>query len=138
MFAVGASMFPVSKTGRNRGRRIYWHSGLLSTSSLLALALLADNPAPSGAGLPKRDEAHYPKTLKREFRGRRFAAEDPRLLDYEGAEFVLIGARTDPEQAYDVDLEAEHETAENADIFRKLKLSRREHPLEPLLEGKWR
>jgi len=97
-----------------------------------------DKLAPSGAGLPKRDEAHYPKTLKREFRGRRFAAEDPRLLDYEGAEFVLIGARTDPEQAYDVDLEAEHETAEKADIFRKLKLSRREHPLEPLLEGKWR
>ena len=97
-----------------------------------------DKPAPSGAGLPKRDEAHYPKTLKREFRGRRFAAEDPRLLDYEGAEFVLIGARTDPEQAYDVDLQAEHETAEKADIFRKLKLSRREHPLEPLIEGKWR
>lgn len=37
-----------------------------------------------------------------------------------------IGARTDPERAYDLDIRAEHETAENADIFRRLKLSRRE------------
>ncbi len=51
---------------------------------------------------------------------------------------MLIGARSDPERAYDVDLQAEHETAEKADIFRKLKLSRRDHPLEPLLEGEWR
>jgi hypothetical protein len=97
-----------------------------------------EKPAPPGAGLTERDEAHYPKSLQREFRGRRFAAEDPHLLDYEGAEFVLIGARSDPERAYDVDLQAEHETAEKADIFRKLKLSRRDHPLEPLLEGEWR
>ena len=97
-----------------------------------------EKPAPPGAGLTEREEAHYPKSLQREFRGRRFAAEDPHLLDYEGAEFVLIGARSDPERAYDVNLQAEHETAENADIFRKLKLSRRDHPLEPLLEGEWR
>jgi hypothetical protein len=62
-----------------------------------------DTPSPPGAGLPERDEPHYPKPLQRAFRGRRFAAEDPRLLDYEGAEFVLVGARTDPERAYDTD-----------------------------------
>ena len=97
-----------------------------------------EKAAPPQAGLPERDEAHYPKSLQREFRGRRFAGEDAHLLDYEGAEYVLIGARSDPERAYDLDIEAEHETAEKADIFRKLKLAHREHPLEPLFKGEWR
>jgi hypothetical protein len=106
-----------------------------------AFVLSIKNPetaSPPGAGLPEKEEAHYPKSLQQEFRGRRFATEDPHLLDYEGAEFILIGARTDPERAYELDIEAEHETAEKADIFRQLKMSRREHPLEPLLQGKWR
>lgn len=97
-----------------------------------------ETPSPPGAGLPEQEEAHYPKTLRQEFRSRRFASEDPRLLDYEGAEFILIGARPDPERAYDIGIHAEHETAEKADIFRQLKMSRREHPIEPLLNGKWR
>jgi hypothetical protein len=73
-----------------------------------------EKPAPPGAGLPERQEADYPKSLEKEFGGRRFATEDPRLLDYEGAEFVLVGARTDPERAYDIDIDAEHETAQKA------------------------
>lgn len=97
-----------------------------------------EKPSPPGSGLPEREEARYPKTLEREFRGRRFATEDPHLLDYEGAEFILVGARTDPERAYDLDMEAEHETARKADIFRQLRMSPREHPIEPLLKGKWR
>jgi hypothetical protein len=97
-----------------------------------------EKPAPPGAGLPKREEAHYPKSLQQEFGGRRFATADPHLLDYEGAEFILVGARTDPERAYDIAIEVEHETAERADILKKLKMSRREHPLEPLLKGEWR
>ena len=95
-------------------------------------------PSPPGAGLPGREEAHYPKPLQQEFRGRRFASEDPRLLDYEGAEFILVGARTDPERAYDIDIQAEHETADKADIFRQLRMDRHEHPVEPLLKGEWR
>jgi hypothetical protein len=95
-------------------------------------------PAPPGAGLPETEQAQYPKSLQREFRGRRFATEDPHLLDYEGAEFILVGARTDPERAYHIDIETEHESAESADIFKQLKMSRREHPLEPLFKGEWR
>jgi hypothetical protein len=97
-----------------------------------------EKPAPPGAGLPEREEAHYPEPLQQEFRNRRFATADPHLLDFEGAEFILIGARTDPERAYHIDIETEHETAEKADIFRQLKMSRREHPLQPSLEGEWR
>lgn len=106
-----------------------------------AYILSIKNPkagSPPGAGLPERAEPHYPKSLEREFRGRRFTAEDPHLLDYEGAEFIMVGARTDPEQAYDIDIETEHETARNADIFRQLKMSQREHPIEPLIKGEWR
>jgi hypothetical protein len=94
--------------------------------------------SPPGAGLPNEEEPKYPPSLEREFRGRRFATEDARLLDYEGAEFILVGARTDPARAYDLDLEAEHETAGTADIFPQLKMSPREHPIEPLFKGKWR
>ncbi len=97
-----------------------------------------DAGSPPGAGLSERDEARYPRPLEREFRGRRFASEDPRLLDYEGAEFILIGARADPERAYAVDIETERETARSADIFRQLKMSRREHPIGPLIKGEWR
>lgn len=55
----------------------------------------------------------------------------------EGAEFILIGARVDPERAYGVDIETEHETADKADIFRQLKMSPREHPIGPLTKGEW-
>jgi hypothetical protein len=74
----------------------------------------------------------------RDVRGRRFATADPHLLDDEDAEFILIGARVDPERAYDLDIETEHETADKADIFRQLKTARGGHPLDPLLTGDWR
>jgi hypothetical protein len=49
-----------------------------------------EKPAPPGIGLTAPEEAQYPKAQQREFSGRRFATADPRLLDYEGAEFVLV------------------------------------------------
>jgi hypothetical protein len=74
-------------------------------------------PLSAGSGLPIQGEADYPKPLANEFRDRRFASEDPHLLDYAGAEFILVGARTDPERAYDLDIETEHKNARDADIF---------------------
>ena len=93
-------------------------------------------PAPPGAGLREEEEAEYPRPLQEEFRGRRFATMDPRLLDYEGAEFILIGARSDPERAYGLDFDAEHERTRESGLFRQLKMSQR--PLEPLVKGEWR
>jgi len=60
----------------------------------------------------------------------------PRARDHERI-WGLIGARTDPERAYGVEIEAEHETVRDADIFRQLKMSPREHPIGPLIKGKW-
>src|SRR5579883_1810181 len=58
----------------------------LKISPQASFALSVRNPErarPPGAGLRADEEAHYPKPLRQEFRGRRFATEDPRLLDYE-------------------------------------------------------
>ncbi len=106
-----------------------------------AYILSVKNPeagSPPGAGLSEQNEAHYPTALQSKSHGRRFSSEDPHLLDYEGAEFILVGARTDPEQAYDIDVDTEHEIARKADIFRQLKMSCRDHPIEPLIKGEWR
>jgi hypothetical protein len=94
-------------------------------------------PAPPGAGLHQR--AQYPPELSERFRGRRFlAVETPELLDYEGAELVLIGARKDVEAELGISLDPEHERLEEAAIFRALRVRPGEVPVEPLSEGRLR
>lgn len=93
--------------------------------------------SPPGVGLGEEQEADYPEHLQNEFEGRRFAPTDPRLLDYEGAQLVLIGARDNPEESYGVSLDPEDEKAGKADIFTKLRMARSRHPVEPLFEGEW-
>ena len=91
--------------------------------------------SPPGVGLPEERQAEYPKALRKVFRDRRFADEDPRLLDYEGAELVLVGADAQPEEAHGIDVE--REVGGKADIFRQLRFAKSRHPTEPLLEGQW-
>lgn len=105
-----------------------------------SFALSIKNPergSPSRAGLGPEREAHYRKDLQKEFRGRRFATEDPHLLDVEGAEFVLVGARLDPEAELGIELPAEHEAVDTAEVFRRLRLDRGGRPIEPLTRGEW-
>jgi hypothetical protein len=93
--------------------------------------------SPPKAGLRGEQKAEYPEKLQEVFRDRNFAdADPPELLDFEGAEIMLIGAREDPEKELDVKMGAEHETEASADIFRDLKLNRQKHPLKQLFEGK--
>lgn len=94
--------------------------------------------SPPGAGRPAEEKAEYPPDLQREFGNRRFAPADPRRLDYEGAEFVLIGAAADVQDDLGVTLQPEHETANTADLLKQLRLQVSEHPVEPLLKGEWR
>lgn len=96
-----------------------------------------DREGPSSAGLDEQREARYPPEKQAEFGNRRFVPVDPALLDYEGAEFVMIGARHDPERAYGIELETEPETLDTAEIVRTLRLKRKENPVEPLLTGGW-
>ncbi|PYE81216.1 hypothetical protein [Pseudoroseicyclus aestuarii] len=105
-----------------------------------AYALSIKNPekaSPKGAGLPADEEADYPKRLQEAFRGRRFDTEDLKLLDHEGAEFLLVGARSDPLKAYGLSLETEAANYEHADSTRKMKMAKTRHPIEPLFEGTW-
>jgi hypothetical protein len=107
-----------------------------------SLAISIANPkkrgGPRTAQLSEEQQADYPESLQKEFRGRRFATEDPRLLDYEGAQLVFIGARHDPEEAYDIDLQPEKESEGSAEIFKQLRFAKSRHPIEPLLRGEWR
>lgn len=92
---------------------------------------------PRAAGLREEQKADYPEKLQREFRGRRFEREDVRMLDYPGAEFILVGARTDPQREYDVELETEKEDYQHAEIIRDLRMTKSRHPVQPLFEGRW-
>jgi hypothetical protein len=107
-----------------------------------SLAVSIANPekrgGPRTAQLSEEQRAHYPKSLQKEFRDRKFATEDPRLLDYEGAQVIFIGAREGPAEAYAVDLQPEKESEGSADIFRQLRFAKSRHPVEPLLRGEWR
>jgi hypothetical protein len=88
-------------------------------------------------GLSEHEKAEFPDHLQGEFGERRFEREDPRLLDFAGAEFILVGARSNPEGAYGVELPTEHEADIRADIIRELHLEKSRHPVKPLFEGKW-
>ena len=105
-----------------------------------SFALSIKNPekgSPANAGLREEDEADYPDSVQEDFRDRRFDREDMELLDYEGAEFVLVGARNDPERAYGLELEAESADYDHADAVRKLRMAKSRHPVTPLFEGRW-
>ncbi len=105
-----------------------------------SIVLSVKNPkkgSPRNAGLSDERKAEYPKSLQQEFAGRRFAPSDPRLLDYEGAEFIMIGAREDVSEDLDVSLRPQDESESSADLFRELRLKKERHPVEPLLGGHW-
>jgi hypothetical protein len=98
-----------------------------------------DAEAPPGTGLPERRRPDYPDELQARFGGRRFSPLDPpELLDHEGAELVMIGAAADAETDLGVELDAETERIEDADLFRRLRAPREELPLEPLERGELR
>jgi hypothetical protein len=96
-------------------------------------------PSPPGAGLEPGRRADYPPELRQRFGNRRFIPVDPPgLLDYPGAELVLIGASRDVDDELGIHLDPEHETLQTAEIIADLELDPRTHPVEPLLAGTWR
>lgn len=105
-----------------------------------AYALSVKNPekgSPLAAGLSKEQKVDFPKKLQEAFRDRRFESERLEHLDHEGAEVMLVGARTNPEKAYGVDLPAQDEDERHADAFSKLRMAKSRHPIEPLIRGDW-
>jgi hypothetical protein len=96
-----------------------------------------EKSAPPGVGLPRDEKARFPKSLEEHFAGRRFVPLEPDFLDREGAELVLIGASEDVSAELGIELAAEKETAQTAEIFNDLRMERDRHPLAPLFEGVW-
>lgn len=97
---------------------------------------------PPGLGLNEsraasRAEAQYPKSLQETFKGKRFIPPNPSLLDYEGAELILISAAEDVQSDLGLELDTEHESGRSAAIFKDLSLEKGAHPLEPLFSGQW-
>ena len=112
--------------------------GLHPRASYIITVKNPEQPSPPGVGLPPREKAAYPDSLRERFGRLRFIPAKPtELLDYEGAEFVLIGASADAEGELGIELPVETEDEITAEIFRDLKVEREEHPLQPLFKGEW-
>ncbi|HEV7884247.1 MAG TPA: hypothetical protein VGO81_11810 [Solirubrobacteraceae bacterium] len=113
--------------------------GIAEQASYIVAVRNPDVDVPRGQGLPPERRADFPAELCERFRGRRFAAlTPPSFLDYPGAEIVLIGTSTEAERELGVELDAEQERLEEADVFAKLGLRPDDVPVEPLARGEWR
>ncbi len=72
------------------------------------------------------------------FGDRRWLAVDPpEVLDYEGAELVLIGGRDDLGTDLGLDLQLPPEDESSAEVFKDLHLEKSERTIRPLVEGTW-
>lgn len=118
-------------------------------------------------GLQKDKKAEYPEELQKLFEGRRWIPVDPpSLLDYEGnplrsvllvlpaplltervlagTEILLVGAHENIKE-YLGETGAELESwaqedmtfSRDSSLFQQLKLSKQQHPPEPLVTGDW-
>jgi hypothetical protein len=113
--------------------------GILAEASYVVAVRNPEADAPPGTGLPPRQRPTYPRALAELFGSRRFIpVNPPGLLDHAGAEIVLISAAAHVSQELGVDLSPEDEDIEDADIFRRLHVSPRELPIEPLVRGELR
>lgn len=97
-----------------------------------------DKGQPANAGLSKDQKADFPKKLKELFEDKRFVPIDPpKFLNYDFAELMFIGVDKDVKKELGIDLNPEEESENKADIFKDLKIDKKEHPAEPLFEGEW-
>jgi hypothetical protein len=98
-----------------------------------------ETPSPRGMGRGDEDKPEYPKELQSRFANRRFFdADPPDFLDYENTNFILIGAQEDVSEELGINLNAEDEREDTAEIFNELHFDRSRQPVEPLLKGEWR
>lgn len=110
--------------------------GIRSEGSYITAVRNPNIDTPPATGLPARERARFPAELMERFAGRRFAPlDDPRFLDYEGAEIVLIGAAVDVATELGVDIDVNEFEFDTSEIFRKLKLAPGELPTAPIERG---
>jgi len=87
---------------------------------------------PSSKGEPKNEN------FIKEFGTRKYIpVNPPSLLDYEGAMVFMIGVN-DELAKLGIQVNKDIETEGSADIFQELKMSKKRHPIEPLMKGTWK
>jgi len=95
---------------------------------------------PTPPGYPSAEE--YPKypdeVLKELSEDQNFVSlRDTRLIDYQNAQMILIGAREGKDVIKrELGIEIEEEKKEDSNIFDKLKVRKEEIPIKPLTEAK--
>jgi len=117
--------------------------------------LTVKNPTSNASkGLSAGQKASYPKELQDKFEGKSWMPVEPtKLMDYEGAQLLLIGAKeniveelgqvgkdleeTASEEEYELgDRDHRYKLAEE-EVFHALHMHHKEHPAQPLLKGIW-
>lgn len=99
------------------------------------IASVKNPKQPSKVGF-EREAAHYPRELEERFGAHKWITLDPpSLLDYEGAQLLLIGADADVSDELGIEIHPEQENL-NA-IFDELHLAKDQQPTAPLFRGKW-
>lgn len=117
--------------------------------------LTVKNPTSTATkGLSWKQRASYPKELQDKFEGKHFVPVEPTsLMDYEGAELILIGAKeniveelgkvgkdleeTASEEEYELGEKDHRFKLAEEEVFHQLHMHHKEHPAQPLLKGKW-
>ncbi|KAL8960098.1 MAG: hypothetical protein Q9193_003141 [Seirophora villosa] len=101
---IGEGVYAITSTGRethlayiltipSEVDEVQKGVGLRQRGSYVTSAKNPETSAPAGASLPKG--AEYPKEILDEFRGRGWMPLEPKLLDYENTQFLLIGHHED-------------------------------------------
>lgn len=97
---IGEGVYAITSTGRETHiayiltipseiGEVQEDVGLKQRGSFVTSAKNPETAAPRGANLPKG--AEYPKEILDEFRGRGWMPLEPKLLDYENTQFLIIG-----------------------------------------------
>jgi hypothetical protein len=97
-----------------------------------------EKPSPPNMGVSPHQEVNYPEELENTFRDRRFSPiSSPELLDFEGAEFIIISSSENIQKELGLKIGVQTETEASADIFRDLKLDKTRNPTKSLFKGEW-
>ncbi len=88
------------------------------------------NPEVKTPGFSDEDPG-FPKSLEKKFAEKRWLSiEDPKFLNYENAQFLLIGAHSDL-KAHEVNVTG------RSSLFKSLKMSKAQWPMESLEKGRF-
>ncbi|KAL9031507.1 MAG: hypothetical protein Q9196_000486 [Gyalolechia fulgens] len=105
---IGEGVYAITSTGRethlayiltipSEVNDVQEEIGLRQRGSYITNAKNPTTSAPAGANLPKG--AEYPKEILDEFRGRGWMPLEPKLLDYENTQFLIIGHNEESQES---------------------------------------